>query len=342
MQALHYLGNELGRAQLRWLDVPDAALVNPTDAIVRPLAVAACDLDRSIVGGAAPFKPPFVLGHEFTGEVVARGELVTSINVGDIVLASFQPSCGACEPCKRGYTAACAVVAPTSMYGIGESAGQWSGALADAVRVPWADFNLRRLPPNVTAVAAASASDNFADGLRGVDAELAARPGSSVLVAGIGSIPLYAVAAARHLGAGRITYASADRRALAIAERLGADCVQVDDWPRRFATHDITMDCTQRPEGLSALIRSTAPFGLCTSASIYFGQSPPLPLSDMYMKGIRFYTGRVNSAAMLDRVLSLIATGLDPLAIEPAVYAWSDIETGFRDAPVGAKLIFVR
>ncbi len=178
--------------------------------------------------------------------------------------------------------------------------------------------------------------------MRAVDDELAARPGSSVLIAGTGSIPLYTIAAARHLGAGRITYASGDQRALAIAERLGADCIQSDTWPRRFATHDITMDCTQAPDGLAAMIRSTAPFGLCTSASIYFGQNPPMPLAEMYMKGIRFHTGRVNSASQLDRVLTLIAGGLDPLAIEPAMYAWSDIERGFRDAPAGAKLIFVR
>jgi hypothetical protein len=62
----------------------------------------------------------------------------------------------------------------------------------------------------------------------------------------------------------------------------------------------------------------------------------------MYWKGIRFHTGRVNSASQLDRVLELIAAGLDPLSIDPAVYAWSDIERGFRDAPAGAKLIFVR
>jgi alcohol dehydrogenase len=338
MQALHYLG----KSQLRWQEIPDAALRATTDAIVRPLAVAACDLDRSIFAGTAPFKPPFVIGHEFTGEVLARGADVTSVEVGDVVLASFQPSCGACVYCRRGNSAACTEVPPTSMYGIGETAGPWSGALADAVRVPWANFNLRRLPRGVSPVAAASASDNFADGLRAVDDELAMRPGSSVLIAGTGSIPLYTIAAARHLGAGRITYASDNVRALAIGERIGADCVQVDAWPRRFATHDITMDCTQNLEGLAALLRCTAPFGLCTSASIYFGQSPPMPLGDLYMKGIRFHTGRVNSASQLDRVLALIAAGLDPLAIEPAVYEWPDIERGFRDAPVGAKLIFVR
>lgn len=338
MQALHHLGKH----QLRWQEVSDATLVEGTDAIVRPLAVAGCDLDRSIVGGTAPFKPPFVLGHEFTGEVIACGDQVREIAVGDRVLASFQPSCGGCRPCHHGHSAACSVVAPTSMYGIGESAGQWSGAFADAVRVPWADFNLRRLPAGVSPVAAASASDNFADGLRGVDDELVRRPGGSVLIAGSGSIPLYAVAAAKFLGAGRISFASTNARALGIAERLGAECIHANTWPRRFATHDITMDCTQRPEGLAALMRSTAPFGLCTSASIYFGPSTPIPLGDAYMKGIRFYTGRVNSAAQLDRVLGLISAGLDPLVIEPVIYPWAQIEKGFLEAPEGAKLIFVR
>src|SRR5215467_11754446 len=149
MQALHYLGP----GKLDWREVPDAALVAATDAIVRPLAVA-------------------------------TGEQVRAIEVGDVVLASFQPSCGACAPCQRHHSAACAEVVPTAMYGIGKIGGDWPGALADAIRVPWADVNLRRLPRGVAPAAAASASDNFADGVRGVDDELRARPGASVLVAG--------------------------------------------------------------------------------------------------------------------------------------------------------------
>ena len=338
MQALYYLG----AGGIAWRDIETPTLREPTDAIVRPLAVAACDLDREIVAGRVPFPAPFVLGHEFVGELLACGEAVRSLAAGDRVLASFQPSCGACERCCRGDTAACMRVPRTSMYGIGAAGGDWSGAFADLIRVPWADVNLRRLSAGIDAAAAASASDNFADGLRGVDDELAARPGASVLVAGNGSIPLYAIAAAKHLGANRVTYASADRRALAIAERLGADCVEVGAWPHRFDTHDITFDCTRDAEGLAAVVRSTTPFGLCTCASIFFGASPAMPLFDMYMKGIRFRTGRVNSAASLDRVIDLMADGLDPLAIEPNVYAWDDIERGFRDAAPNAKLVFVR
>ena len=339
MQALHYLG----KAQLRWQDIPDATLIETTDAIVRPLAVAACDLDRSIFAGTAPFKPPFVIGHEFAGEVIARGEHVTAVDVGDIVLASFQPSCGACVNCQRGNSAACTEVPPTSMYGIGEAAGEWSGALADAVRVPWANFNLRRLPNGVTPVAAASASDNFADGLRAVDART--RGATRIERADRRHRQHSALRHRRRATSRRRTHHLCERqqtrardrrtprRRLRAGRRVAA--------PLRNARHHDGLHADTSTVS-RALLRSTAPFGLCTCASIYFGQNPPMPLGDLYMKGIRFHTGRVNSASQLDRVLELIAAGLDPLAIEPAVYEWPDIERGFRDAPAGAKLIFVR
>ena len=72
------------------------------------------------------------------------------------------------------------------------------------------------------------------------------------------------------------------------------------------------MDFTSRLQGLSTVIKSTAPFGYCTSGSIYFAPTTSMPLSTMSMKGIRFNTGRVNSVAQLDRVLSWVGVGLDP------------------------------
>src|SRR5262245_27637930 len=95
MRALHYLGME----GIAWRDIAPPVVNEATDAIVRPLAVAACDLDREIIAGRVPFPVPFVLGHEFAGEVLACGDAVASIAIGDRVLASFQPSCGACERC---------------------------------------------------------------------------------------------------------------------------------------------------------------------------------------------------------------------------------------------------
>ena len=100
------------------------------------------------------------------------------------LLVSFQPSCGECMPCGRGHSASCTSVPPTSMYGVGPVAGDWGGAFADLVRVPFATTNMVALPGNVSPTQAASASDNLADAYRTVAAPLKEFAGGSVLVAG--------------------------------------------------------------------------------------------------------------------------------------------------------------
>lgn len=336
MKALHYVK----KRTLEWREIADAKIVSDTDAILKPLAVSMCDLDRNIFDGRSAFPGPYVLGHEFTGAVVELGEAVTSLKVGDIVVASFQPSCGACIQCGLGHSSVCSEVPNTSMYGIGEAGGSWQGAIADAIRVPWADYNLAAIPDDVNPKSLASASDNLADGLRAVDDALAGRPGASVLVAGLGgSIPLYTTLCAAFLGAEKITFASQDRLGLELAEKLGADCIEIDEWPRKLGSFDITMDCTNNVKGLSTVIKSTSPYGQCTSASIYFSPTTEMPLLDMYMKGIQFRTGRVNSAAQLTRVLELIQQGLDPDRIEPAIYAPDDAAHAFQNESSSRKII---
>lgn len=338
MQALHYIDT----GELAWRETASPAISASDDALIRPMAVAACDLDRSIASSASPFPGPFVMGHEFCGIVEAVGDGVQSVTAGDTVIASFQPSCGTCKPCHGGRTSVCGNAGTTAMYGIGAAGGNWSGALAAQIRVPWADVNLRKLPPGVSAEAFASGSDNLADGLRAVDDALIREPGASVLVAGSGSIPLYAVLCAAHLGAGTISFASDDHFALEVAESLGAECLPVTQWPKKFQTHDITFDCTNLPEGLAAVIRSTAPFGLCTSASIYFADTTPVPLRDMYMKGIEFQTGRVNSAAQLDRVLELAVQGINPDRIQPLKVPFADAVEALQTAPRSQKVIMTQ
>ena len=60
---------------VEWQEAPDPLLHEANDAMVRPLAVALCDLDISIVRGAAPMPAPIALGHEFVAEVVQVGDM---------------------------------------------------------------------------------------------------------------------------------------------------------------------------------------------------------------------------------------------------------------------------
>lgn len=322
-----------------WRDVPEPVLQSDTDALVRPRAVALCDLDRSILARRSPFPGEFMLGHEFTGDVVAVGEGVRHLTPGDRVLASFQPSCGTCPRCQRQHTSVCASVGNGAMYGIGPAGGDWGGALADLIRVPWADANLFPLAAAIDPFAIASAADNLADGLRGIEGPLARRPGARVLVAGSGSIPLYAVACAQFLGASEIRVASADPFVLETAAALGADCLPIERWPKRFKSHDVTVDCTNDVDGLAAVIRSTEPYGECTSSSIFFGRPISVPMFEMNMRGISFHTGRVNSAADVPRVLALIEQGLDVGAINPCHGSFEAVTELAAAEPYSRKVI---
>ena len=339
MQALFYTGET--SKPFAWQSLAEPTLVETTDALVEPIAIAACDLDRRIYKHS-PFPGPFPLGHEFTGRVLSVGGQVNNIKQGDLVLASFQPSCGICSHCGIGHSSVCDAVSNGSMYGIGKAGGDWSGAITDKIRVPWADANLIVLPESLDPVSIASGSDNLADALRCIDAPLLQRPGASVLIAGQGSIALYAVALAKSLGAGDVSFASTETWALETAEALGAECHQVSEWPGRFRNHDITVDCTGQVAGLNAVLRSTSGYGDCTSASIYFEGDVTVPMFNLNMKGIRFTTGRVNSASQLQRVLEVVADGFDPDVIKPAYRSFDEAIGAFESEPYSRKLILKR
>ncbi len=165
-----------GPGRVEWREAPDAELIAATDALVRPVAVATCDLDTALIHGDAPFQGGFPLGHEGVAEVVAVGSDVRTVKVGQAAIVPFQISCAHCERCRRGLTASCLSVAPGAMYGLEPYGGPWGGFLADLVRVPFADAMLVPLPAGVQPISVASMSDNIPDAWRTIAPNLAASP----------------------------------------------------------------------------------------------------------------------------------------------------------------------
>ena len=322
MRALTYTAPN----RLEWTDAREPQLGSDAGAIVRPLAVATCDLDALIISGRTPFPPPFALGHECVAEVVSVGDAVTSLAPGQLVSVPFQISCGGCEQCRRGRTGNCSGVAFMSTYGFGPAVERWGGFLSDLVCVPYADHMLVSVPRGLQPAAVASASDNISDAWRTVGPQLDEEPGASVLVvggAGPGSIGLYAAALAVALGAKSVLYVDGDASRRAIAEALGADTLA--EPPSRLGPFPITVDSSADPGGLALALRSTAPDGTCTSTGIYFGEPPALPLLEMYTKGITFKTGRVHARPAMAQVLELAASGaLRPELVTTRVVAWDE------------------
>jgi alcohol dehydrogenase len=315
-----------GPRGLEWREAADPRLISDRAALVRPKAVATCDLDALIIDGSSPFAAPFALGHECVAEVVDVGDAVTSLAPGQLVSVPFQISCGSCSSCRRGRTGNCSEVAFMSTYGFGPAVGEWGGFLADLVSVPYADHMLVPVPEGLEPAAVASASDNISDAWRTVGPALRDDPGAPVLVvggAGPGSIGLYAVALAVSLSAESVLYVDGDEKRRRIASTLGAETLA--EMPKRLGPFPITVDASADPDGLALALRSTAPDGICTSSAIYFGEQPALPLLEMYTKCITFRTGRAHVREAMPEVLGLAAAGtLHPELVTTRVAPWSD------------------
>ena len=324
-----------GRAE--WTDVPVPTLVGDVDALVRPVAVATCDLDTAVNAGAFPLPLPYRLGHEFVAEVIAAGDSVRSVRVGDVVAVPFQINCGECPRCRNGTTNSCTTVNRGAAYGLGSIGGaEWGAAVSDVVRIPFADAMLVPLPSGVSPATVASL-DNLPDGWRTVAPYLADADDRRVLIVGGISIGLYAVAVARAMGAD-VTYVDRNPRRSEVAAGLGATVVEPGI--ERAGRFPITVSTSGTRDGLLLALRSTEPDGVCTDTGI-FVEDVPMPLWQMYTSGVRFVTGRVNARTVLPAVLELVDGGrLDPGVVTANTASWTDAADAWsahRD-----KLVVVR
>ena len=335
-----------GPMAIAWEEVETPQLMEPRDALVRPIAVARCDLDPAIALGLYPMPAPFVMGHEMVGEVVAVGEAISNVRLGDKVIVPFQLSCMTCAPCLRGHTNACVNVPSGTAFGLGPHGGiDLGGALAELVRVPWADVMLIPLPEGMDPVAAAGIPDNVSDGYRCVAAPLAERPGAPVLVVGglAPSVGLYAVMAALALGAERVVYVDDDAARLELAAAAGAEVVNAkDQWDslKLAERFPIVVDANVLDPGRNFALQSVEPCGVCTSVSGGASSRSNLPLQSMYLKGVRYEIGRVHACATARPVLELVSSGaLDPARIINKVVPFSEAVEGMI-LPV-IKVVFV-
>jgi alcohol dehydrogenase len=328
--------------RVEWREVAAPRIENASQALVRPLAVARCDIDLPYVSGILPAPRPFAVGHECVGEIIEVGSGVARFAVGARVIVPFQISCGACRRCQRGFTGSCETVPFLSAFGMPLTQQEWGGALSDVIRVPFADAMLVPAPSDVPAWSLAAAADNASDGWRCVAPHLAAQPGAPVLiVAGIvRSIAAYAADAALALGAGRVDFVSQDLELLAIAERVGAQPIEAPFGGTR-GPYPITVDASGDPAGLRMALRSTEPEGVCVSPAYYPFDETPVPLGRMYTKGVTFHVGRCHARHVLPEVAAAIAAGrLHPDRITTRRASWAEA----REAMVepGVKLVVER
>jgi alcohol dehydrogenase len=328
--------------RLRWRSVPAPRRPGPLGAVVRPLAVATCDLDRPMGLGATPFLTPLQFGHECVAEVLTVGSDVMEFRPDQRVVVPFQISCGTCTACRAGRTGNCETVPPIAMYGFGVAGGHWGGAIADELAVPYADGMLVPLPQGIEPATAASVADNIPDGYRHVAPHLpgllaAGHPPRMIVVGAqskrhlfTASVGLYAGLVARALGAEEVTLIDARREVRAHAESLGLAALAPKQ-ARGFAPAPLVVDISANPAGLRLALELTAPDGICSSAGSLHAFSR-IPTASMFGRNATLIVARSHARALIPDVLALIANGkLAPERVTTVLAPMDDAAAALND-----------
>jgi threonine dehydrogenase-like Zn-dependent dehydrogenase len=340
MKALYYDG----AGGLEWHDDPTPVLVDASDALVRPIAVSTCDLDQAIIRSPKPIpgsEQPFAIGHEGVGEIIEVGGAVTGLRPGDIVAIAYHISCGHCDRCVDELPLFCRASAADALAVFGIPLGvDYGGLFSELVRVPFADYSLVKLPPNVSAVQAVSVGDNLTDAWRAVVPHLRQRPGADVLILSCGSAGLYAADIARASGAGVVRYFDRDPTRLELASRLGVETGALEEFSPFEHEYPITINCGDSRTTLRNAVLATAPGGHCENMAFHF-RDVEMPLLAMHLRCIHFRSSLANVRPHMPAVLELLSSGrITPELIATEVLPFDTAAEAIPTA--GFKPVFVR
>ncbi|TGJ82667.1 hypothetical protein E0Z10_g6112 [Xylaria hypoxylon] len=264
---------------------PVPKIQNDGDIIVKVLAAGLCGSELHMFRGHEPGGTGFIMGHEFTGTVVAAGKNVQTVKIGDKVVAPFTVSCMKCFYCKNGYSSRCV---DSLLLG----SARLDGAQAEYCRVPFADGTVVKAPPEIDDKSLILMADIFPTGFFGARNAFNGLGDqnpheSTAVVIGCGPVGLCALVSAleykpKHLFA----IDSVDSR-LEIAQSLGAE-------PLNFKTD---------PKGMIERIKEVTEG---RGADIVI-EVMPFTATDGYDKNVRVQMGRCPVRSVFHDALKVLA-----------------------------------
>ena len=311
MKALVYHGP----GSKSWEDVPDAAVVDPTDVVVRVDTTTICGTDLHILkGDVAAVTDGRVLGHEAVGTVTAVGSAVTGFADGDRVLVPAITRCGRCAYCQRGMPSHCQTVG-----GIGWIFGHLiDGTQAEAVRVPYADTSLYAVPAAVTDEQAMFLADSLPTGYEVGVLAGRVRPGYTVAVVGAGAVGLSAILTTGLWGASRVIAVDTNKFRLDKAREFGAtDTVEAGDTAVADVKAmtdglgvDVAIEAVGYPETLRTAAALVRPGGTVANVGVH-GVPVELPMHELWIQNVTLTMGLVDTVS-IPTLLTMVASGKIP------------------------------
>ena len=233
--------------------VPDPAIVNPRDAVVRVTSTAICGSDLHLLDGFIPtMECGDILGHEFMGEVVEVGGRVDNLKKGDRVIVPFPIACGNCFFCTHNLWSCCDNSNPNAwmaeklygysaagLFGYSHMLGGYAGGQAEYVRVPFADVGPFKVPDSLSDEQVLFLTDIFPTGYMAAE-NCGIQAGDTIAVWGCGPVGQFAIRSAFLLGAGRVIAIDTVRERRRMAEAGGAETLDSMDPDLFYTLRDMT------------------------------------------------------------------------------------------------------
>ncbi len=351
-----------GRESVSVDTVDDPRIEQPTDAIVRVTSTAICGSDLHLYGVLGPYLAKGdILGHEAMGVVEEVGPEAGRLKVGDRVVVPFNISCGHCYMCGLGLFAQCETTQVrsqgkgASLFGYTELYGSVPGGQAEYLRVPQAQFGPIVVPDGPPDDQFLYLSDVLPTAWQAV-AYADVPKGGTLAVLGLGPVGQMVVRIAKHLGVERVIGVDLVPERLALAEKWGADTLDlttVDDvaatlldltggrgpdsiveavgmeahgqstvklaqtatglLPKPLAQKLTDTMALDRLTALHAAVKGVRRGGTVSVSGVYGGEVDPMPMMEMFDRGIQMRMGQAHVRRWSDAILPLVLDDADPL-----------------------------
>jgi threonine dehydrogenase-like Zn-dependent dehydrogenase len=324
-----------GAGDVRVETVPDASLIEATDALVRVTRACICGSDLWPYASMEPADTGRRMGHEAIGVVEAVGGDVRAVRPGDVVVMPFAFSDGTCVFCHEGLHTACV---HGGFFGSGNNV---DGAQAEALRVPLADGTLFALPvgeDDALMPSLLTLSDVLGTGHHAAVVSRVS-PGRSAAVVGDGAVGLCGVIAAKRLGAEQIIIMGhhADRIALArefgatdVVSERGEEAVQrVRELTGGFGAHSV-LECVGTEESTLTSISIARPGGAVGRVGV--PQDATMPASQpAFYNNVTVGGGPAPARAYIEELLPDILEGrIEPGKVLDRTIGLNDVPEGYR------------
>lgn len=315
-------------------NVPDARLIEQTDALIAVHRACICGSDLWPYNLMEPAEAGRPMGHEAIGVVEAVGAGVRTLKAGDLVVMPFAYSDGTCDFCHEGLHTSCT-------HGGFFGSNEVGGAQAEALRVPQADGTLFVLPvgaDDALMPALLTLSDVMGTGHHAaVTAKVG--PGKIAAVVGDGAVGLCGVIAARRLGAEQIIILGRHSDRIALAKEFGATDVvsergeeaveRVRELTGGFGVHSV-LECVGTDQAMLTAIGIARPGGAVGRVGVPHYETIPAAQPAFY-NNVTVGGGPAPVRAYIEELLPDVLDGrIEPGRVFDRVIGLDEVPDGYR------------